>query len=56
MCELAQDRMTMIVVSHEFLAREVADRIVFMGEGLIVEEGSPGEIFSTPGRSASAPS
>jgi len=49
MRRLAQDGMTMIVVSHEMLfAREVADRIIFMDEGLIVEENRPTEIFSAP--------
>jgi polar amino acid transport system ATP-binding protein len=49
MRRLAQDGMTMIVVSHEMLfAREVADRIIFMDEGLIVEENRPNEIFSAP--------
>lgn len=43
---LAQERMTMIVVTHEMgFAREVADRVVFMDEGEIVEEGTPSEIF-----------
>jgi polar amino acid transport system ATP-binding protein len=41
--------MTMVIVSHEMLfAREVADRIVFMDEGLIVEEGSPQAMFTAP--------
>ncbi len=49
MRRLAQDGMTMIVVSHEMLfARDVADRIIFMDEGLIVEENRPNEIFSAP--------
>ena len=39
---LAQDGMTMIVVTHEMsFAREVADRVVFMDDGVIVEEGPP---------------
>jgi polar amino acid transport system ATP-binding protein len=46
MKSLAREGMTMIVVSHEMgFAREVADRIVFMDEGLIVEEGPPRELF-----------
>jgi polar amino acid transport system ATP-binding protein len=41
--------MTMIVVTHEMgFAREVADRILFMDQGVILEEGSPGEIFIKP--------
>lgn len=49
MQELAKEGMTMIVVTHEMgFAREVADRVVFMDEGRIVEMGSPEEIFSTP--------
>src|SRR6266851_4565236 len=47
--QLADEGMTMVIVSHEMLfAREVADRIVFMDEGLIVEEGSPQAIFTSP--------
>ena len=47
--ELAKDGMTMVVVTHEMgFAREVADRVIFMAEGLIVEEGKPEEIFSAP--------
>ena len=39
----------MIVVTHEMgFAREVADRVVFMADGVIVEEGPPAEIFSSP--------
>jgi len=49
MKSLAQEGMTMIVVSHEMgFAREVADRIVFMDEGMIVEEGPPQELFLRP--------
>jgi len=49
MKSLAREGMTMIVVSHEMgFAREVADRIVFMDEGLIVEEGPPEELFTRP--------
>lgn len=44
---LAKDGMTMIVVTHEMgFAREVADRIIFMDDGMIVEEGSPDQIFN----------
>ena len=46
MKKLAKDGMTMVVVTHEMgFAREVADRVLFMDEGVIVEEGTPEEIF-----------
>jgi len=49
MKELAEESMTMMVVTHEMgFAREVADRVLFMDEGLIVEEGPPSEIFGNP--------
>ena len=49
MKEMAKEGMTMIVVTHEMgFAREVGSRVVFMDEGLIVEEGSPREIFDRP--------
>ena len=49
MKRLAKDGMTMVVVTHEMgFAREVADRVLFMDEGQIVEEGTPEEIFSNP--------
>lgn len=49
MRRLASEGITMIVVTHEMgFAREVADRVVFMDEGLIVEEGPPGEILTNP--------
>jgi ABC-type polar amino acid transport system ATPase subunit len=49
MQELAADGMTMIVVTHEMsFAREVADRVVFMSDGCIVEQGPPETIFSRP--------
>ena len=49
MRKLALDGMTMLVVTHEMgFAREVADRIVFMEKGFIVEEGSPDEMFNHP--------
>lgn len=49
MKSLAADGMTMVVVTHEMgFAREVADRVIFMSEGQIVEEGTPEEIFSAP--------
>lgn len=51
MKSLANDGMTMIVVTHEMgFAREVADRILFMDEGVIAEEGNPQEIFEYPMR------
>ncbi len=49
MKELAREGMTMVVVTHEMgFAREVADRVVFMADGDIVEQGAPEEIFSNP--------
>lgn len=49
MKKLAEDGMTMIVVTHEMgFAREVADRVIFMDGGFIVEEGAPEELFSQP--------
>jgi polar amino acid transport system ATP-binding protein len=49
MKQLARDGMTMIVVTHEMgFAREVAHRVAFMDEGVVVEEGPPREIFEKP--------
>jgi glutamine transport system ATP-binding protein len=49
MKDLATEGMTMVVVTHEMgFAREVGDRVVFMDEGLIVEEGTPSQIFDNP--------
>jgi polar amino acid transport system ATP-binding protein len=49
MISLAMDGMTMIVVTHEMgFARQVADRVIFMSEGSIVEEGPPAEFFKSP--------
>lgn len=49
MKELAESGMTMIVVTHEMgFAREVGDRVLFMDEGVIVEEAEPGKLFSNP--------
>ena len=49
MKELAKEGMTMIVVTHEMgFAREVAKRVVFMDEGIIMEENSPEELFGNP--------
>ena len=46
---LANDGMTMVIVTHEMgFAREVADRILFVDEGLIKEEGTPDEVFGNP--------
>ena len=47
MKELAKEGMTMVVVTHEMgFAREVADNVIFMDDGLIVETGTPDEIFT----------
>ena len=47
MRQLALEGMTMVVVSHEMgFAREVADRVIFIDDGLIIEEGTPEQIFS----------
>jgi len=49
MKELAQDGMTMVVVTHEMgFAREVGNRVLFMDEGKIVEQGTPEELFGNP--------
>ena len=49
MVELAREGMTMVVVTHEMnFARRVADRVVFMADGQIVEEGAPDEFFDHP--------
>ena len=49
MKDLAREGMTMVVVTHEMgFAREVADRVLFMNEGYIEEEGSPDELFTHP--------
>ena len=49
MKQLANEGMTMVVVTHEMgFAREVADRVVFMGDGKILEEGQPNEFFVNP--------
>ena len=46
---LASEHMTMMVVTHEMsFARDVADRIIFMDKGQIIEEGAPHQIFSSP--------
>ena len=47
--QLADDRMTMIIVTHEMnFAREVSDRIIFMADGIIQEEGEPEQLFTNP--------
>jgi polar amino acid transport system ATP-binding protein len=49
MRELRKDGMTMVVVSHEMaFAKAAADRVVFMADGLIVEQGPPAELFGNP--------
>ncbi len=49
MRDLAKEGMTMVIVTHEMaFARDVADRVVFMADGYIVEEGDPKEVFSDP--------
>ena len=47
--DIAKGNITMIIVTHEMgFAREVADRIIFMDEGIVLEEGTPEEIFDNP--------
>ena len=49
MKELAEEGMTMMIVTHEMgFAREVADRVIFIDEGIIMEDGTPEEVFNTP--------
>nr|WP_220185986.1 amino acid ABC transporter ATP-binding protein [Paenactinomyces guangxiensis] len=49
MKQLAREGMTMVVVTHEMgFAREVGDRVLFMDEGVIIEEGKPDQIFNQP--------
>ena len=49
MRQLAQEGMTMIVVTHEMgFARDVANKVIFMDGGYVLEEGTPEEIFSHP--------
>jgi ABC-type polar amino acid transport system ATPase subunit len=49
MKKLAKEGMTMVVVSHEMgFAKEVADRVIFMDEGKIIEEGTPARFFDHP--------
>ena len=57
MQQLAQDGMKMIVVTHEMsFARDVADRVVFMDGGVIVEEGAPEQMFAAPRQTVCASS
>lgn len=47
--QLAQEKMTMVIVTHEMaFARDVADRVIFMDGGVIVEQGAPQEVLGTP--------
>lgn len=49
MKRLAQEGMTMVVVTHEMaFAKEVSDRVVFMDRGVILEQGTPQEVFGNP--------
>jgi len=49
MKSLAHEEVTMVVVTHEMgFAKEVADRVLFMDDGLVVEDGKPKEFFSSP--------
>jgi putative lysine transport system ATP-binding protein len=49
MRELAESGLTMLIVTHEMaFARDVADRVVFMDQGVIAEEGPPEQIFNNP--------
>ena len=49
MKQLAEEGMTMVVVTHEMgFAREVADRVLFMDEGIVMEEGTPEQMFTNP--------
>ena len=49
MRELAAEGMTMVIVTHEMgFARDVADRVFFVDEGIIIEEGTPGQVLGNP--------
>ena len=49
MKELAEEGMTMVVVTHEMgFAREVGNRVLFMADGKLLEQGSPADIFERP--------
>jgi polar amino acid transport system ATP-binding protein len=47
--QLAEEKMTMVIVTHEIdFARKVADRVIFMDGGVIVEQGSPADVIDNP--------
>jgi ABC-type polar amino acid transport system ATPase subunit len=47
--QLADEDMTMLIVTHEMaFARDVADKVIFMDEGIVTEEGKPSDIFNSP--------
>jgi ABC-type histidine transport system ATPase subunit len=47
--DLAKEKITMIIVTHEMaFAREISDKVIFMADGVIAEEGSPQELFDSP--------
>ena len=49
MKELAEEGMTMVVVTHEMgFAREVGNRVLFMADGMLLEQGTPEDIFEHP--------
>jgi polar amino acid transport system ATP-binding protein len=49
MRKLAKEGMTMVIVTHEMgFAKEVADRVIFFGDGQILEQGTPDQIFNHP--------
>ena len=49
MKDLAEKGMTMVIVTHEMgFAKEVADRVFFMDQGIIMEQGTPAELFDSP--------
>jgi polar amino acid transport system ATP-binding protein len=49
MRQLANEGMTMVIVTHEMgFARQVADRVLFIDQGIIAEEGTPDEVFGNP--------
>jgi len=49
MRQLAVEGMTMVIVTHEMgFARDVADRVIFMADGIVLEEGTPEQIFTAP--------
>lgn len=49
MKKLAEEGMTMVIVTHEMgFAREVADRVLFIDQGVVMEQGTPEELFGSP--------